>query len=111
MKIKIKSLSAIKDTNISKKLKNENAFRVRYIRVDTDSESLENSGENSEILKCLKYCIKENNNTIDYDEISELVDSSNIMGNNFWGEDEFERVCRFEYRDYFDFSECKFIYV
>lgn len=111
MKIKVKSLSAVKDTSIGKKLKNENAFRIKYFRVDTDSDSLKNCRENSEILKCLKYCIKENNYTINYDEISELVDTSNIIGNNFWNEDDFEKCCRFEYRDYFDFSECKFIYV
>ena len=111
MRIKVTSLSVVKETSIAKKLGNNKGFRVKYIRVNTDSESLENYGEKSDILRCLKSCIKDNGKTIDYNEISELVDSSNIIGNNFWNENEFEKVFRFEYRDYFDFSECKFNYV
>lgn len=111
MNIKIKSLSVVKNTSIGKKLCNEKAFRVKYIRLNTDSRSLENSRENSDILKSLKHCVKDNGNTIDYNEISELVDTSNIIENNFWSEEEFEETCRFEFRNYFDFSECKFIYL
>ena len=111
MRIKVTSLSVVKETSIAKKLGNNKVFRVKYIRVNTDSETLENHGEKSDILKCLKSCIKDNGNTIDYNEISELVDSSNIIGNNFWNENDFERAFKFEYRDYFDFSECKFNYV
>ena len=72
---------------------------------------LEGYPEKSDILKCLKSCLKYNKNTIDYNEINELVNSNNIIGNNFWNEDNFEDICRFEYRDYFDFSECKFKYI
>lgn len=43
--------------------------------------------------------------------MSELVDSSNIVENNFWNEENFESVCRFEYRDYLYFSGCKFNYI
>ncbi|MBQ8998640.1 MAG: hypothetical protein IJ086_08155 [Clostridium sp.] len=111
MRIKIKSLLAVKDADIAKKIENNKFFRVNHIIVNTDSESLKNYGEESNILRCLKQCIKDNGNTIDYNEISELINSSNIMGNNFWNENEFEGICRFEYRDYFDFSECKFNYV
>ena len=40
-----------------------------------------------------------------------VVPFNNIIGNNFWNEDEFESICRFEFKDYFDFSECKFQYL
>lgn len=111
MKIKVKSISVVKNTSIGLSLCNENVFRVNYMKLNTDSKTLKNSRENSDILKCLKYCVKENENTIDYNEISELVDTSNIIGNNFWSVEEFENVCRFEFRNYFDFSECEFIYL
>ena len=111
MRIKVTSLLVVKEASIAKNLDDNKAFRVKYIRANTDSESLENYGEKSDILKCLKSCIRDNGNTIDYNEISELVDCSNIIGNNFWNENEFEREFKFEYRDYFDFSECKFNYV
>ena len=111
MKIKVTSLSAVKETYLSKKIGEDKGFRVKYIRVNTDPNSLESYGEKEDILRCLKGCIKDNGNTIDYNEISEIVDSSNIIGNNFWNEDDFERTCRFEYRNYFDFSECKFNYL
>ena len=42
MRIKVTSLSVVKETSIAKKLGNNKAFRVKYIRVNTDSESLEN---------------------------------------------------------------------
>lgn len=111
MKIKVTSLSAVKETYLSKKIGEDKGFRVKYIRVNTDPNSLESYGEKEDILRCLKGCIKDNGNTIDYNEISEIVDSSNIIGNNFWNEDYFENTCRFECRDYFDFSECKFKYI
>ena len=41
MRIKVTSLSVVKETSIAKKLGNNKAFRVKYIRVNTDSESLE----------------------------------------------------------------------
>lgn len=111
MNIKIKSILVVKNTNIGINLGNENVFRVKYMKFNTESTTPKNSREDSEILKCLKYCVKENENTIDYNEISELVDTSNIIGNNFWSEKEFEKACGFEFRNYFDFSECKFIYL
>lgn len=107
MKIKVMTLLVIKE-KIGYK---NDEFRVKDLIVNTDSESLENKGEKSDILKCLKSCLKYNKNTIDYNEINELVNSNNIIGNNFWNEDNFEDICRFEYRDYFDFSECKFKYI
>lgn len=111
MNIKIKSILVIKNNSIGINFCNENAFRVKYMKFNAEPKIIKNSRENSEILKCLKYCIKENENTIDYNEISELVDTSNIIGNNFWCEKEFEKVCGFEFRNYFDFSECQFIYL
>ena len=107
MKIKAMTLLVIKEKIKTK----NNEFRVKDLIVNTDSESLENKGEKSDILKCLKSCLKYNKNTIDYNEINELVNSNNIIGNNFWNEDNFEDICRFEYRDYFDFSEFKFKYI
>ena len=83
MKIKVTSLSAVKETYLSKKIGEDKGFRVKYIRVNTDPNSLESYGEKEDILRCLKGCIKDNGNTIDYNEISEIVDSSNIIGNNF----------------------------
>lgn len=111
MNIKVKSILVVKNTSIGRNLNNENAFRVKYLKLNTELKSLKNIRENSEILKSLKYCVKENENTIDYNEISELVDTSNMIGNNFWSEKEFEKVCSFEFRNYFDFSDCKFIYL
>ncbi|WP_294386411.1 hypothetical protein [uncultured Clostridium sp.] len=109
MRIKIISLSVVREKN--KNVGNNKKFRVKDIIINTDSESLQNYGEKSDILRCLKECIKENGNTIDYNEMKELVNCSNIIGNNFWNEDYFENTCRFECRDYFDFSECKFKYI
>lgn len=106
MKIKVNSLAIVKDSNVS----NEKKFRIWNLKFNVDEETLIRDKEDSDSLTCLKGVIKENNNTILYDELSELVDSSCMMGNNFWSEEDFLRACRFEYRDYFDFSRCKLLY-
>lgn len=107
MKIKVDSLFFAKDRGLS----NEKAFRVWDLKFKLVDNTLERDNNDSEILKCLKGVIKDNNGVILYDEIKEIVDTSNIIGNNFWNEEYFINTCRFEFRDYFDFTECKFIYV
>ena len=101
MRIKVKLFSTVKESDMANKRTNFNRFRAKSIILTTDSET----------LKCLKSCIKDNGNTIDYNEMIEFIDTNNIIGNNFWNEDEFESICRFEFKDYFDFSECKFQYL
>ncbi|MCI9069658.1 MAG: hypothetical protein HFJ14_03220 [Clostridium sp.] len=49
MKIKAMTLLVIKEKIKTK----NNEFRVKDLIVNTDSESLENKGEKSDILKCL----------------------------------------------------------
>lgn len=110
MKVKVYSLLAKRDTNISTIMKSDNTFRVKEIKFNVAPNTLEKGQSDSDILKCLKYCIKENKNTIDYLEVSELIDTGNIIGNNFWNEKYFESTCRFEFRDYFDLENCKIIY-
>ena len=84
---------------------------MRDLKFNVDPQGLKISNEDSRILKCLKYYINENNNLIDYLEVRELIDSSNIICNNFWNEEYFNNSCKFEFRDYFDLEECKYIYV
>lgn len=110
MKVKVNSLIVERDNNIAKTMSNDNAFRVKDIKFNVDPCTLEKDKSDSNILKCLKYCIKENKNIIDYLEASELIDTSNIIENNFWNDEYFERSCEFEYRDYFDLENCEIIY-
>lgn len=111
MRIKVKLFSTVKESDMANKRTNFNRFRAKSIILTTDSTSLNLEKGESETLKCLKSCIKDNGNTIDYNEMIEFIDTNNIMRNNFWNEDEFEGICRFEFKDYFDFSECKFQYL
>ena len=111
MRIKVKLFSTVKESDMANKRTNFNRFRAKSIILTTDSTSLNLEKGESETLKCLKSCIKDNGNTIDYNEMIEFIDKNNIIGNNFWNEDEFESICRFEFKDYFDFSECKFQYL
>ncbi|MDU2671888.1 MAG: hypothetical protein E7C49_07775 [Clostridium sp.] len=111
MKIKIKSLLIDKDKSIAEGICGDNAFTVRDLKFNVDPESLEVTNEDSEILKCLKHCINENNNEIDYLRVNELIDTSNIIWNNFWNEEEFNRTCKFEFRNCFNLEECKYVYV
>ncbi len=111
MKIKIESLLIDKDNGISERIGSGNAFTVRDLKFNVDPQSLEVTNEDSEILKCLKYCIHENDNFIDYLEVRELIDTSNIIWTNFWTEEEFSHACKFEFRNCFNLEECKYVYV
>lgn len=110
MKIKIKLLLVDRDDSISERIGTDNAFTVRDLKFNVDPQSLKIYNEDSTILKYLKYFINENDNLIDYLELRELIDSSNIICNNFWNEEYFNNSCKFEFRDYFDLEECKYIY-
>ncbi|CUP06262.1 MULTISPECIES: hypothetical protein [Clostridium] len=111
MKIKIESLLIDKDNSIAERIGSDNAFWVRDLKFNVDPKSLEVTNEDPEILKCLKYYINENKNLIDYLEVRELIDTSNIICTNFWNEEEFNRTCKFEFRDYFNLEECKYVYI
>lgn len=107
MKIKIDSLSFVKDPLKA----NDKAFRIWDLKFKVNPATVDISSEDSSMLRCLKNSIKEHENVILYNELSEIIDISNVLGNNFWTEEYFENACRFEFRNYFDFSECKLIYV
>ena len=111
MKIKIESLLIDKDNSIAERIGSDNAFMVRDLKFNVDPKSLEVTNEDPEILKCLKYYINENKNLIDYLEVRELIDTSNIICTNFWNEEEFNRTCKFEFGDYFNLEECKYVYI
>ena len=110
MKIKIESLVIDKESSITEAIGSDNDFIVRDLKFNVDPESLEVTNEDSEILKYLKYYINENNNTIDYLEVRELIDTSNIIYTNFWNEEGFKRMCKFEFRNCLNLEECKYVY-
>ena len=110
MKIKIESLVIDNESSITEAIGSDNDFIVRDLKFNVDPESLEVTNEDSEILKYLKYYINENNNTIDYLEVRELIDTSNIIYTNFWNEEGFKRMCKFEFRNCFNLEECKYVY-
>lgn len=111
MKIKIEKLLIDKDNGIAERICSDNAFMVKDLKFNVDSKTLEVADEDSEILKCLKYCINQKDNEIDYLEVRELIDTSNIICTNFWNEEEFNRACKFEFRNCFNLEECKYVYI
>ena len=110
MKIKINSLLVERDNRIAETIGSDNAFRVKDLTFNVEPCTLEKDDNDSDILKCIKYFIKENKNKIDYYKSSELINTGNIIGNNFWNNKYFESACKFEYRDYFDLDNCEIIY-
>ena len=106
MKIKIESVFISKAKDIG-----GDTFIVKDLKFNAYPQNLEVTKEDSRILNCLKYFINKNNNLIDYLEVRELVDTTNIIGVNYWSEEEFNRACKFEFRNYFDLEECEYIYV
>lgn len=110
MKIQIESLLIERENRVIKRIGNDNRFVVKELKFNVDPQNLKVTDGDSEILKCLKYCIKENKNVIDYLEIRELIDTTNIIWNNFCNEEEFNRACNFEFRNCFNLEECKYVY-
>ena len=106
MKIKIESILISKAKDIG-----GNTFVVKDLKFNAYPQNLEVTKEDSRILNYLKYCINKNNNLIDYLEVRELVDTTNIIGANYSSEEEFNSACKFEFRNYFDLEECEYIYV
>ena len=102
--------SASISSNLDSNLSNEKKFIVWDLKFNVEAETLVKDKYDSDILKCIKGVINENNNVISYNELSEVVDSNCIIGNNFWSEENFLKACKFEYRDYLDFSTCKILY-
>ena len=63
MRIKVKLFSTVKESDMANKRTNFNRFRAKSIILTTDSTSLNLEKGESETLKCLKSCIKDNGNT------------------------------------------------
>ena len=111
MKIQIESVLIERENRVINRIGNDNRFVVKDLKFNVDPQNLKVSDEDSEVLKCLKYCINENKNMIDYLEVRELIDTTNIIWNSFSNEEEFNRVCKFEFRECFNLEECKYVYV
>ena len=108
MKIKIDSLLLVKDNS---KFNSSEGFRIKDIWFMANENSLIKDSEDLPIVRCLKYLFEEENNIMNYTKICEVVESNFIIGNNFWNEEYFMSTCIFEFRNVFDFTDCKLTYL